>query len=522
MWKTLRNLTWREAAPRLIVDLVVVHASGLLAVLAAVVLRVRGGETLTAEAIGLLLRTYYTAVFLPLSLIFPVVFLLSGFYSTSRQYLWKYKWRTVLRGSVLASLVYLFASFLATRDGTLPRSSLLVFVVMVVAGTVGTRWLKAAILYGDRSTPQAWWPQPAEAGQVLVVGGAGYIGSIVVRKLLAAGYWVRILDSLVYGNGAIREVLGHPHLELLVGDCRNIQSVVAAVKGVESILHLAAIVGDPACEQDRRAALEINFAATRMLIEVAKGNRVQRLIFASSCSVYGASDEMVDEKSCVHPISLYAHTKCDSERALLEAASESFHPTILRFATVFGHSYRPRFDLVVNLLTAQACQEGVITIYNGQQWRPFLHVDDAAAALLEVLRAPVVLVGGEVFNVGDSRLNHTLADVAGRIARYYPHTQVQRIENSDRRNYRVNFDKFRRATGFRATRDLDDGIRELQEAFRTSRITDYTDPLYHNQRFLERSGGTSSIRALDSFIMAAFSHSAAAGLETPEAEPVPR
>ena len=144
------------------------------------------------------------------------------------------------------------------------------------------------------------------------------------------------------------------------------------MRGVESIVDLAAIVGDPACNQDRDTTLEVNYAATRMLIEIAKGHGICRLLFASSCSVYGATEALMDENAEVQPISLYGQTKVDSERALLEAQTDSFHPIILRYATVFGLGYRPRFDLVVNLLTAKARQEGVITVYNGRQWRPFV------------------------------------------------------------------------------------------------------------------------------------------------------
>src|SRR5208283_5310357 len=232
----------------------------------------------------------------------------------------------------------------------------------------------------------------------------------------------------------------NPEFELLVGDCRNIQDVVRAVQGVESIVDLAAIVGDPACELDHKPALETNYAATRMLIEVAKGNGVRRLVFASSCSVYGATDLEMDEQSAVRPISLYGQTKVDSEQALREARSPTFHPVILRFATVFGLGYRPRFDLVVNLLTAKARQEGVITVFNGQQWRPFIHIRDVVEATVKVLEAPARFVSGEIFNVGDSSMNHTLSEVGELIRAMLPATRVEHVENADRRNYRVCFD----------------------------------------------------------------------------------
>jgi nucleoside-diphosphate-sugar epimerase len=346
--------------------------------------------------------------------------------------------------------------------------------------------------------------QSGEQPPILVVGGAGYIGSLLVRRLLDAGRKVRVLDRLVYGAEPIRDILNHSNLELVVGDCRNIQNVVAAVKGVESIVHLAAIVGDPACEQDRQTALETNYAATRMLIEIAKGARVRSLVFASSCSVYGSSENLMSERSAVEPISLYAQTKLDSERALLDAKSDSFHPTILRFATVFGNSFRPRFDLAVNLLTAKAHQDGVITIYNGEQWRPFIHVRDVVEAIVMVLNAPEALVSGEIFNVGDSRLNFTLAQVADQIKQHFPALRVEHVENTDRRNYRVSFDKIKNHLGFHARITLQQGIAEIKAALEGKAIPDYTDVVYHNQRFLQMVGPPLVRDVTDSGVMAAF------------------
>jgi len=283
------------------------------------------------------------------------------------------------------------------------------------------------------------------------------------------------------------------------------QDVVRAVQGVDAIVDLAAIVGDPACEQDRAAALEINYGATRMMIEVAKGNRVEQFVFASSCSVYGATDDEVDERSKENPISVYAQTKVDSERALLAAASSEFHPTILRFATVFGLGYRPRFDLVVNLLSARAKQEGKITVFNGQQWRPFIHVRDVVEAIVLTLESPVRVVGGEIFNVGDARLNYTLQQVAETIREVFPDTFVEQVANSDLRNYRVNFDKVRNRLSFETRYSIRQGVEELKTAFEERFILDYKDLRYHNQRFLEAAGVVRNKAEIDSLLMAAFS-----------------
>jgi nucleoside-diphosphate-sugar epimerase len=208
----------------------------------------------------------------------------------------------------------------------------------------------------------------------------------------------------------------------------------------------------------------------------------------------------------VLPISLYGQTKVDSERALLDAASDTFHPTILRFATVFGLGYRVRFDLVVNLLAAKAQQEGVIMIYNGQQWRPFIHVRDLVEATIRVLESPGRMVSGEVFNVGDTRLNHTLTEVADVIRDAFPNVRVEHIDNFDRRNYRVRFDKLLSRTGFRARYTLRDGVEEIRKAIDERLITDYTDLRYHNQRCLKAVGSPTNKDEVDALVMAAFSN----------------
>jgi len=341
---------------------------------------------------------------------------------------------------------------------------------------------------------------------VLVLGGAGYIGSVLVRKLLEAGRRVRVLDSLVYGDSALRDILRHPKLELKLGDCRKIQDVVGAVKGADSIVHLAAIVGDPACEVDRQTSLQINYAATRMLIEVARGNGIRHFVFASSCSVYGASDLLMDENSHVQPVSLYGQTKVDSEEALLETHADGFCPVILRLATVFGLSYRHRFDLVVNLLTAKACKEGAITVCNGTQWRPFIHVGDVAVGIAMVLDAPLSVLRGEIFNLGDTRMNHQLSEVADKILAVFPTTKVVHMENSDRRNYRVSFDKIRHQLGFECTLGLEHGIQELRRALEEKQVLDYRDASYYNEEFLKLLGSPSCKDELDLHVMAAFAN----------------
>jgi nucleoside-diphosphate-sugar epimerase len=223
---------------------------------------------------------------------------------------------------------------------------------------------------------------------------------------------------------------------------------------------------------------------------------------------------MMDEKSAVKPISLYGQTKLDSEHALLHARTDTFHPTILRLATVFGLSYRPRFDLVVNLLMAKAYNEGVITIFNGEQWRPFIHVHDVAAGFIRALNAPLPIISGQIFNLGDTRLNYTLTQLGHMIKEMFPDTKVQHIDDSDRRNYRVSFDKIHTHLGFQCSWTLEDGMRQLRQAFEDKEIVDYTDSRYYNVKFLKIAGSPSRKASLDEHLMAAFASAPKAPTET--------
>lgn len=503
MKKIPRSYQMSVILPRAIIDFAVIHICMAVSLQLGAFYHYLLADTNALSKLARTFARYYGHVFLPLSVVFTFVFLFSGLYTQPLSYRTSQRVVTVLKGACIALLLFFATNYVVFRNTLPSRSVLVIFSVLMPAALVLLRVLKTPILQLFQKTTLRGRTL-AESDTVLVIGGAGYIGSILVRKLLAQGRSVRVLDSMVYGDQALRDVMDHPNLELIVGDCRHIQHVIKAMKGVDSIVLLAAIVGDPACEMDRATAREINYAATRMIIEVAKGHGVQRLVFASSCSVYGTANEVMTETSAVHPISCYAETKVDSEIALLDARTETFHPTVLRFATVFGISPRPRFDLVVNLLTAKAYQDGVITVYNGEQWRPFIHVDDVSEGILKVLNAPLDQVSGQIFNVGDSRLNYTLSGIADIIRQYFPSLQIEHIENSDRRNYRVSFAKIHNTLGFDCRRTIEDGISELKSALEDGTIPDYTDVYYHNQRYLQKNGSPVAPEELDRKLMAAF------------------
>lgn len=435
------------------------------------------------------------------SLIALAVFQLHGFYTRTRGYAEPYKALVIVRAVTVFIFGFVFADYLVYSRSLFPRELAVLSWALVLAAIGGSRivtnWLvSVAPVQPPRSAPKG--------ETVLVVGGAGYIGSALVPLLLENGYRVRVLDSLLFGKDPLSAAARNPKFELIAGDVRDIRVVVQATKGCQSVVHLAAIVGDPACDENRHLAAEVNRAATRMLIDVCQGNGVQRFLFASTCSVYGASDFLMDEHAQMAPISLYAQTKVDSEKLLLDAVSGSFTPTVLRLATLFGISPRPRFDLVVNLLTARAVRTGKITIFNGEQWRPFMHVYDAARAFLTCLNmGNAHVLSGEIYNAGSYTLNHRLSELGAMIAEIVPTVAVEHIENEDRRNYRVTFDKIHTRLGFVCERTLEDGIREIANMVIDSPVPDFNTEIFNNRAMVRLYAKTdrateSSIRLLES------------------------
>lgn len=331
--------------------------------------------------------------------------------------------------------------------------------------------------------------------RVCVIGGAGYVGSVLVERLLDQGYDVTVLDALMFGEDGIRHVIDRPGFELVRGDLRNIEAVVAACRAADAVVHLGALVGDPACGLDEELTLQINRDATFTAAAIARGLGIERFIFASTCSVYGATEDLLDEDSALAPISVYARSKMESEELLVSMAGDGFHPAILRFGTFYGQSPRERFDLVVNLLTARAVAEGEITILGGQQWRPFLHVADGAEAILDCLRAPVERLDKRVFNVGSDEQNHRLVDIAGIITELIPGVRVHFQEAAAQEaNYRVSFARIRSALGFVPRHTLGDGIAEIKAAVETGEVADYTESKYSNFKAMATGEAT---RALD-------------------------
>ena len=321
--------------------------------------------------------------------------------------------------------------------------------------------------------------------RVLVTGGAGYLGSVVSRLLLEQGTQVRGFDSLLHGGQAVLGLYPFDGFEFMRGDLRDPDAVARALDGVDAIVHLAAIVGDPACKREPDLARAVNLDASLALYEAARHGGVSRFLFASTCSNYGRMEDPLlpaTEESALSPLSLYAESKVAVEQVLLGAPAGGPATTVLRFATLFGLSPRPRFDLTVNEFAAELELTRRLQVYGRQFWRPYIHVRDAAEVIRRVLDAPVATVAGEVFNAGDSRENYRKGDIVDiAVDEVEGPVEIEHVDIADDpRDYRVGFEKIAERLGFRASRTVRDGIREVIAAIREGVLTDVSDPRYRN------------------------------------------
>lgn len=333
-------------------------------------------------------------------------------------------------------------------------------------------------------------PSDSNVETVLVIGGAGYIGSVLCGRLLDGGYTVRVLDKLLFGTQGIDQHRENDRFTLIEGDMRSIGDVMDAIAGVDAVIHLGALVGDPASSIRARKTLEMNYHSVRLVAEVCKYHQINRFVFASTCSVYGKGEEgeLLTEHSELNPVSLYAQTKRESEHAILSLADQNFSPTVLRMATIYGLSPRMRFDLVVNILTAKAVSEGVIPIYGGKQYRPNVHVADAARAFISCLEAPIGVVGEEVFNVGSNEQNYRVEEIGRIVNECVPDATIDfQRDKEDERSYQVDFTKIHDLLDYEVEYTIADGCREIKEALQNDEIGDYSHDQFNNYRTLVKN-----------------------------------
>ena len=328
--------------------------------------------------------------------------------------------------------------------------------------------------------------------KVLVAGGAGYVGCVLVSKLLDAGYEVVVYDLMLFGTDGLPK---HPKLRVVEGDVRDITSVVKALKGVDSVIHLACISNDPSFELNPELSKSINYDSFEPFVIACKENGVRRFIFASSSSVYGVSDAPeVTETHPLVPLTDYNKYKGMSEPLLLKHQSPDFTTVVIRPATVCGYSPRMRLDLSVNILTNLAVNKGQITVFGGSQKRPNIHVEDIAELYVQLLEIPSDLIAGEIFNAAYQ--NHTISELAGMVKKIVEQEMPEKapIEiitttSNDLRSYHVSSRKINEKLGYVPKRSVEDAVRGLCQAFKSGKIPNsMTDESYVNVKVVKKRG----------------------------------
>jgi nucleoside-diphosphate-sugar epimerase len=302
--------------------------------------------------------------------------------------------------------------------------------------------------------------------KLLVTGCAGYVGSVVVHELLSRGHSVRGYDNLMYGGEAMLGFWSNPAFQFVKGDIRDASVVRSALDGCDGIVHLAAIVGDPACKREPDLARSTNLDGSIVTIEEAKKAGVRRFVFASTCSNYGKMsdpDRFVDESSQLSPVSLYAETKVAIENIVTDASRMGdVCGTSLRFSTVYGVSPRMRYDLTVNQFAREAWKDRKLVVFGEQFWRPYIHVRDMARGVGAVCDATENTVRSDVFNVGSTAENYTKKMIVDLLREMVPGLAVQYVsQNDDPRDYRVSFAKIESQLGFKVSRTVPEGLKEV-------------------------------------------------------------
>jgi nucleoside-diphosphate-sugar epimerase len=313
-----------------------------------------------------------------------------------------------------------------------------------------------------------------------VIGGAGYIGSVLTRSLLAEGYKVKVLDNLLYGNGSsVTDLMDNRSFSFVNGDFGNNEILDRSLENISDVVLLAALVGDPICKKYPELARKINSDYPKNLVQKLNFKNIDKFVFTSTCSNYGlrVDESPANEESELNPLSLYAETKVEFEKYILDNISDlNFSPAILRLSTAFGMSDRMRFDLTISEFTKDLALGKELIVYDENTWRPYCNVSDISNAVIKIIEAPKEKVSGQVFNVGSDNNNYTKKMILKIIEKHLVNTNIiYKDGNFDPRNYRVSFDKINNVLDFSTSYTVEDSIIQIINAIENNLFRDVED-----------------------------------------------